>query len=97
MLFVLQVGVCGEHAGDASSIRFFYHEGVETLSCSPYKIPLAKVAAAQARIEYLTRKSLLFIFYQLLYVIYTNLVYGHLKPATTGLVYPLLLPHPMFL
>lgn len=42
------VGVCGEHAGDPSSIRFLIGAGVESLSCSPFRVPIARLAAAQA-------------------------------------------------
>jgi pyruvate,orthophosphate dikinase len=42
------VGVCGEHAGDPSSIAFLVEAGVGSLSCSPYRVPVARLAAAQA-------------------------------------------------
>ncbi len=44
----LQVGVCGEHGGDADSIRFCHTAGVDYVSCSPFRVPIARVAAAQA-------------------------------------------------
>jgi pyruvate, orthophosphate dikinase len=44
----LQVGVCGEHGGDAASIRFFHAAGLDYVSCSPFRVPIARVAAAQA-------------------------------------------------
>jgi pyruvate,orthophosphate dikinase len=47
----LHVGVCGEHGGDPSSIRFFHHAGLDYVSCSPFRVPIARVAAAQAAIE----------------------------------------------
>eukprot|EP00600_Ochromonadales_sp_CCMP1393_P008438 CAMPEP_0174954150 /NCGR_PEP_ID=MMETSP0004_2-20121128/265_1 /TAXON_ID=420556 /ORGANISM="Ochromonas sp., Strain CCMP1393" /LENGTH=988 /DNA_ID=CAMNT_0016201933 /DNA_START=1859 /DNA_END=4825 /DNA_ORIENTATION=- len=47
----IQVGVCGEHAGDPASVQFFDKIGVDYISCSPYRIPIAKVAAAQSHIE----------------------------------------------
>ncbi|KAJ1404430.1 Pyruvate/Phosphoenolpyruvate kinase-like domain-containing protein [Ochromonadaceae sp. CCMP2298] len=47
----VKVGVCGEHGGDPSSVHFFDQIGVDYVSCSPYRIPIAKVAAAQAHIK----------------------------------------------
>jgi pyruvate, orthophosphate dikinase len=44
----LELGVCGEHGGDPSSIRFFWAAGLDYVSCSPYRVPIARVAAAQA-------------------------------------------------
>jgi pyruvate, orthophosphate dikinase len=44
----LQVGVCGEHGGDAASIGFFHAAGLDYVSCSPFRVPIARVAAAQA-------------------------------------------------
>jgi pyruvate,orthophosphate dikinase len=44
----LQVGVCGEHGGDAASIRFFHAAKLDYVSCSPFRVPIARVAAAQA-------------------------------------------------
>ena len=44
----LEVGVCGEHGGDAASIRFFHAAGLDYVSCSPFRVPIARVAAAQA-------------------------------------------------
>ncbi len=44
----LKLGVCGEHGGDPESIAFFYRAGVDYVSCSPYRIPIARLAAAQA-------------------------------------------------
>lgn len=44
----LKVGVCGEHGGDPASIRFFYDAGLDYVSCSPYRVPVARLAAAQA-------------------------------------------------
>jgi pyruvate,orthophosphate dikinase len=43
----LEVGVCGEHGGDAASIRFFHSAGLDYVSCSPFRVPIARVAAAQ--------------------------------------------------
>jgi pyruvate,orthophosphate dikinase len=44
----LKLGVCGEHAGDPDSIDFFHHSGIDYVSCSPFRVPVARVAAAQA-------------------------------------------------
>jgi pyruvate, orthophosphate dikinase len=44
----LEVGICGEHGGDADSIRFFHAAGLDYVSCSPFRVPIARVAAAQA-------------------------------------------------
>jgi pyruvate,orthophosphate dikinase len=44
----LMVGVCGEHGGDPESIRVFWDAGVDYVSCSPYRVPIARLAAAQA-------------------------------------------------
>ena len=47
----LKCGVCGEHGGDPASIRFFNKIGVDYVSCSPFRVPIARLAAAQAAIE----------------------------------------------
>jgi pyruvate,orthophosphate dikinase len=47
----LKVGVCGEHGGDPSSIGFFHRVGLDYVSCSPYRVPIARLAAAQAQLE----------------------------------------------
>lgn len=44
----LKVGVCGEHGGDPRSISFFHKAGLDYVSCSPYRVPVARLAAAQA-------------------------------------------------
>lgn len=48
----LKLGVCGEHAGNPESIEFFHKMGLHYVSCSPYRIPIARIAAAQAQIRY---------------------------------------------
>ena len=48
----LKVGVCGEHGGDPDSIRFFRRCGLDYVSCSPYRVPVARLAAAQAELEF---------------------------------------------
>ncbi len=47
----LELGICGEHGGDPASIRFFHDAGLDYVSCSPFRLPIARVAAAQAAIE----------------------------------------------
>ncbi len=44
----LKIGICGEHGGDPASIRFFHFAGLDYVSCSPYRVPIARLAAAQA-------------------------------------------------
>jgi pyruvate,orthophosphate dikinase len=46
----LSFGVCGEHAGDPQSIDFFHKAGVDYISCSPFRVPIARVAAARSKI-----------------------------------------------
>jgi pyruvate,orthophosphate dikinase len=46
----LKLGICGEHGGDPESIDFFHMAGLDYVSCSPYRVPIARVAAAQAAI-----------------------------------------------
>src|SRR5712691_5899525 len=48
----LKVGVCGEHGGDPDSIRFFRTCNLDYVSCSPYRVPVARLAAAQAELEF---------------------------------------------
>jgi len=48
----LQCGICGEHGGDPSSIEFAHRIGLTYVSCSPYRVPIARLAAAQASIKY---------------------------------------------
>ena len=47
----LTCGVCGEHGGDPDSIKFFNKIGINYVSCSPFRVPVARLAAAQAAIE----------------------------------------------
>jgi len=47
----LDIGICGEHGGDPESVKFCHRVGMNYVSCSPYRIPIAKLAAAQAVIE----------------------------------------------
>ena len=48
----LKLGICGEHGGDPDSIDFFHMAGLDYVSCSPYRVPIARVAAAQAALEH---------------------------------------------
>ena len=47
----LKVGICGEHGGEPSSVKFCYGLGFDYVSCSPFRVPIARLAAAQAVIE----------------------------------------------
>ena len=47
----LMLDVCGEHGGDPSSVEFFHKVGVDYVSCSPFRVPIARLAAAQAAIK----------------------------------------------
>jgi pyruvate,orthophosphate dikinase len=46
----LKLGICGEHGGDPDSVAFFHMAGLDYVSCSPYRVPIARMAAAQAAI-----------------------------------------------
>ena len=45
------IGICGEHGGEPSSVQFCYRVGMNYVSCSPYRVPIARLAAAQAAIS----------------------------------------------
>jgi len=47
----IEVGVCGEHGGDPASVAFFHRVGLDYVSCSPFRVPIARLAAAQAAIS----------------------------------------------
>ena len=47
----LQIGICGEQGGEATTIRFCHHIGLDYVSCSPFRVPIARLAAAQAALE----------------------------------------------
>jgi pyruvate,orthophosphate dikinase len=53
----LKTGICGEHGGEKSSIDFCYRTGLNYVSCSPYRVPLARLAAAQATIRHESNKN----------------------------------------
>ncbi len=44
----IKVGICGEHGGDPASVAFCHQIGLDYVSCSPYRVPIARLAAAQA-------------------------------------------------
>lgn len=48
----LKVGICGEHGGDAESVKFCHRIGMNYVSCSPFRVPIARLAAAQAELEF---------------------------------------------
>jgi len=47
----LKLGICGEHGGDPDSIAFFERVGLDYISCSPFRVPIARLAAAQAHLR----------------------------------------------
>ena len=47
----LKLGICGEHGGDPASIHFCESAGLDYVSCSPYRVPIARLAAAQAALK----------------------------------------------
>jgi len=47
----LKVGICGEHGGDPASVEFCFEAGLNYVSCSPYRVPIARLAAAQAAVK----------------------------------------------
>jgi pyruvate,orthophosphate dikinase len=47
----LELGICGEHGGDPASVIFCHDIGLDYVSCSPYRIPVAKLAAAHANLQ----------------------------------------------
>jgi len=59
----IDFGICGEHAGDPSSVEFCHRIRLNNVSCSPYRVPIARLAAAQAAIKYGTspEKDIIFL------------------------------------
>jgi pyruvate,orthophosphate dikinase len=51
----IKLGICGEHGGDPESVAFFHHVGLDYVSCSPFRVPIARLAAAQAAMATLER------------------------------------------
>jgi pyruvate,orthophosphate dikinase len=47
----LKIGICGEHGGDPDSVKFCHRIGLNYVSCSPFRVPIARLAAAQAALE----------------------------------------------
>jgi len=47
----LKIGICGEHGGEPASVKFCHHAGMNYVSCSPFRVPIARLAAAQAALE----------------------------------------------
>ena len=47
----IKLGICGEHGGDPSSVEFCHNIGLNYVSCSPFRVPIARLAAAQAAIK----------------------------------------------
>ncbi len=47
----LKVGICGEHGGEPSSVEFCHRTGMDYVSCSPFRVPIARLAAAQAALR----------------------------------------------
>ncbi len=47
----IKLGICGEHGGEPSSIEFCHSLGLEYVSCSPFRVPIARIAAAQAALK----------------------------------------------
>jgi len=47
----LKVGICGEHGGEPSSVEFCHRTGLNYVSCSPFRVPIARLAAAQAALR----------------------------------------------
>jgi hypothetical protein len=47
----LEIGICGEHGGDPKSVEFCHELGLNYVSCSPFRIPIARLAAAQAAVK----------------------------------------------
>ena len=53
----LKLGICGEHGGDPDSIRFCHEVGLDYVSCSPFRVPVARLAAAQAALATVREKD----------------------------------------
>jgi pyruvate,orthophosphate dikinase len=53
----IKLGICGEHGGDPSSVKFCHRLGLSYVSCSPFRVPIARLAAAQAALEEMKAKS----------------------------------------
>lgn len=58
----LKLGICGEHGGEPSSVEFFHIAGLDYVSCSPFRVPIARVAAAIANLTNWVIWNIIFIF-----------------------------------
>jgi len=47
----IKLGICGEHGGEPDSVKFCHHLGLAYVSCSPFRLPIARLAAAQAALK----------------------------------------------
>ena len=61
----LKCGICGEHGGDPSSVAFCHKVGMDYVSCSPFRVPIARLAAAQAAIADKRNQATIYLFLQL--------------------------------
>jgi pyruvate,orthophosphate dikinase len=52
----IHLGICGEHGGEPNSVEFCHEIGLHYVSCSPFRVPIAKLAAAQAELKYPRKK-----------------------------------------
>ena len=48
----IELGICGEHGGDPKSVEFCHRVGLNYVSCSPFRVPIARLAAAQAAVKF---------------------------------------------
>jgi pyruvate,orthophosphate dikinase len=53
----LKLGICGEHGGDPASVGFCHRAGLDYVSCSPFRVPIARLAAAQAALSMVENKD----------------------------------------
>jgi len=53
----LKIGICGEHGGEPSSVEFCHIAGLDYVSCSPFRVPIARLAAAQAALKFPAKKA----------------------------------------
>lgn len=53
----IKVGICGEHGGEPSSVEFCHRTGLDYVSCSPFRVPIARLAAARAVVNEMTKKK----------------------------------------
>ncbi|MFA6961587.1 MAG: putative PEP-binding protein [Opitutaceae bacterium] len=73
----IKLGICGEHGGDPDSVKFCHKVGLTYVSCSPYRVPVARLAAAQAAIE----EKCSWLFGPSLLVLITNLTRAEAEPC----------------